>query len=125
MKYSANLLCLALACGLSAQTPKPSTPKERDLKMERDEPARRRPLRRNPPFRGVTRWSWHRKIRDSPNRGNCGFPERDAEAVYSVLISPEGGNFRAENVHRLIGNRATLVESSERDRGMAAACCQR
>ena len=25
------------------------------------------------------------------------------------MISPEGGNFRAENVHRLIGNRATLV----------------
>lgn len=36
------------------------------------------------------------------------FAERDAEAMYSILISPEGGNFRAENVHRLIGSRATL-----------------
>src|ERR1019366_4547683 len=25
-------------------------------------------------------------------------------------ISPEGGNFRAENVHRLVGPRATLAE---------------
>lgn len=37
------------------------------------------------------------------------FAERDAEAIYSILISPEGGNFRAENVHRLIGPRATLA----------------
>jgi tetratricopeptide (TPR) repeat protein len=35
------------------------------------------------------------------------FAERDAEAVYSILISPEGGNFKAENVHKLIGARAT------------------
>src|SRR5579872_1889658 len=26
------------------------------------------------------------------------FPERDAESIYSILISTEGGNFRAENV---------------------------
>jgi predicted TPR repeat methyltransferase len=37
------------------------------------------------------------------------FSERDAEAIYSILISPEGGNFRAENVRRLIGPRATLA----------------
>lgn len=36
------------------------------------------------------------------------FPSRDAESIYSILISPEGGNFRAENVHRLIGIKATL-----------------
>jgi tetratricopeptide (TPR) repeat protein len=37
------------------------------------------------------------------------FAERDAESIYSVLISPEGGNFRAENVHKLIGSKATLA----------------
>jgi hypothetical protein len=37
------------------------------------------------------------------------FPERDAEAIYSILISPEGGNFRAENVRKLVGSRATLA----------------
>ncbi len=36
------------------------------------------------------------------------FANRDAEAIYSILISPQGGNFRAENVHKLIGPEATL-----------------
>ena len=35
------------------------------------------------------------------------YPERDAEAKYSILISQEGGNFPAENVRRLTGARAT------------------
>ncbi|MEQ1885335.1 MAG: caspase family protein [Bryobacteraceae bacterium] len=37
------------------------------------------------------------------------FSERDADALYSILISPEGGNFRAENVHRLTGAQATYA----------------
>ena len=37
------------------------------------------------------------------------FPDRDAESIDSILISPEGGNFRAENVHKLIGPKATLA----------------
>ena len=37
------------------------------------------------------------------------YAERDAEAIYSILISPEGGNFRAENVRTLIGPKATLA----------------
>ena len=37
------------------------------------------------------------------------FPERDADAIYSILISTEGGNFRAENVHKLVGPKATLA----------------
>src|SRR5262249_32960343 len=37
------------------------------------------------------------------------FPERDAESLYAVLISPAGGGFRAENVHKLIGPQATLA----------------
>src|SRR5579859_7817376 len=37
------------------------------------------------------------------------YPERDAESIYSILISTEGGNFRAENVHRLVGAKATLA----------------
>ncbi|HWR53909.1 MAG TPA: tetratricopeptide repeat protein [Bryobacteraceae bacterium] len=37
------------------------------------------------------------------------FAERDAEAVYSILISREGGNFPAENVRRLVGPKATLA----------------
>ncbi len=37
------------------------------------------------------------------------YSERDAQAIYSILISPEGGNFHAENVHSLIGSKATLA----------------
>lgn len=40
------------------------------------------------------------------------FSERDAEQMYSILISPEGGNFKAQNVHRLIGRQATLANIS-------------
>ncbi len=49
------------------------------------------------------------KYQKLPESGQLQFPEQDAESIYSVLISPEGGNFRAENVHRLIGSRATLA----------------
>ncbi len=37
------------------------------------------------------------------------FTERDADSVYSILISREGGNFRAENVRKLTGAKATLA----------------
>ena len=42
-----------------------------------------------------------------PEKQQLRYAERDAEAIYSILISPEGGNFRAENVHQLVGARAT------------------
>jgi hypothetical protein len=44
-----------------------------------------------------------------PARAQLEYSERDADSIYSVLISPEGGNFRAENVHRLTGQQATLA----------------
>src|SRR6266478_5719536 len=44
-----------------------------------------------------------------PAKAQLDYSERDADAIYSILISPEGGNFRAENVHRLTGAKATLA----------------
>lgn len=44
-----------------------------------------------------------------PEKSQLQFSERDADAMYSILISPEGGNFHAENVHRLTGAKATLA----------------
>ena len=44
-----------------------------------------------------------------PARGQLKYPARDAAAVYTALISPEAGQFPAENVHRLIGSQATLA----------------
>ena len=37
------------------------------------------------------------------------FSERDADSIYSSLISPEGGNFPAQNVEKLIGSNASLA----------------
>jgi tetratricopeptide (TPR) repeat protein len=37
------------------------------------------------------------------------YPETDAEAIYRVLISQQGGAFPAENVHKLLGKDATLA----------------
>lgn len=37
------------------------------------------------------------------------FPSRDAASVYTALISPEGGQFPPENVHRLLDGQATLA----------------
>ena len=45
----------------------------------------------------------------SPGVPALQFPESDAEAIYRVLISQQGGAFPAENVHKLVGKSATLV----------------
>jgi tetratricopeptide (TPR) repeat protein len=37
------------------------------------------------------------------------FPERDAQSMNTILISPEGGSFKAENVRVLTGPQATLA----------------
>lgn len=42
-----------------------------------------------------------------PQTAQLRFPSRDAEEMYTTLISPEGGQFPPENVHRLIGRDAT------------------
>ena len=47
------------------------------------------------------------KYQSLPDKLQLQYAERDAEAIYSILISPEGGNFRAENVHKLTGAKAT------------------
>ncbi len=42
-----------------------------------------------------------------PASAQLHFPDRDAEEMYTTLISPEGGQFPPENVHRLINAEAT------------------
>lgn len=44
-----------------------------------------------------------------PKDLHLAYSERDADALYSVLISLEGGNFRSENVKKLLGPKATLA----------------
>lgn len=56
-----------------------------------------------------------------PPEAKLAFAERDAEAIYSILISPEGGNFRAENVRKLLGAKATLANLQRELDGWLAA----
>src|SRR5271157_3755509 len=49
------------------------------------------------------------KYKNLPAEAQLEFPDRDAESVYTVLISSEGGQFPAENVHKLINENATAA----------------
>jgi tetratricopeptide (TPR) repeat protein len=84
-------------------------PQKRDLKLDTDLPEAKPPAKTE----GVTiprSYALVVGIAAYPKaRPQLHFSERDAESIYSILISPEGGNFRAENVHRLIGSQATLA----------------
>lgn len=44
-----------------------------------------------------------------PQSEQLRYPDRDAESVYTVLISPEGGQFPPDHVHKLINSQATLA----------------
>src|ERR1044072_1541026 len=96
---SASVILLGFA---AAQTPAP--PSTRDIFISR--PADGLPASLPRSFALVVGIAEYPKL---PRNHWLRFPERDAEALYSVLISPAGGGFRAENVHKLIGPQATLA----------------
>lgn len=93
-------LCLALAPLWAQQT------EQRDLKIE--------DLRAAPKQTAVTVPRSYALVVGIAGYQNPGIPkllfsERDAQDIFDVLISPEGGNFHRENVHLLIGAKATLA----------------
>ena len=106
-------LCAAtVACAFAQQQAPPKQPpadqQQRDLKIEKigNEPAPQ-------PKGGIPRSyavivgiSSYQKL---PAKWQLQFPERDAQSIYTILISPEGGNFKQENVHVLAGAKATLA----------------
>ncbi len=49
------------------------------------------------------------KYQNLPASAQLQYPDSDAESIYTVLISPEGGQFPPENVHKLINSQATLA----------------
>src|ERR1700724_4230628 len=99
---TASFLMVGLA--LTAQS-KSQQSKPRDLKYEEDRPA----VTPTTIPRGYALIVGVAGYKNLPAKSQLEYSERDADAVYSVLISPEGGNFRAENVHRLMGANATLA----------------
>jgi tetratricopeptide (TPR) repeat protein len=106
-----TLFALAALALFAQQDRKKAQKQERDLKFEKD-PVVTEPV--NPPGGQAIPRSYALVIGigqypNLPPTAKLDFAERDAEAVYSILISPEGGNFRAENVRKLTGARATLA----------------
>jgi len=103
------LALLILASAALAQPPAAPPKQQRDLKFESE--VARPPESESAPVtipRSYALIIGVAKYPNLPDTAQLNFSERDAEAIYSILISPEGGNFRAENVHKLVGPRATL-----------------
>jgi tetratricopeptide (TPR) repeat protein len=97
------LACLLFPALLLAQQTK-----QRDLKIEKVEdtvptaPGFSIP-RSYAVIAGISRY------KNLPANLQLQYAERDAQSIYTILISPEGGNFKAENVHILLGEKATLA----------------
>jgi tetratricopeptide (TPR) repeat protein len=109
MNFVWRIASFVCAAGTLCAQPPPSQPspaKPRDLKYQENNTA-------PPPSvavpRGYALIVGVANYKNLPAKSQLEFSERDADAIYSILISPEGGNFRAENVHRLTGAQATLA----------------
>jgi tetratricopeptide (TPR) repeat protein len=104
------LLAAALAAAAQPQQQTPPDQKKRDLKVEKlDADSTLPPAAPKVPPRsyavviGVARYP---KLAE---KYQLRFPERDAQSMNTILISPEGGSFKAENVKVLAGPQATLA----------------
>ena len=109
LKTIAGLLVLLVLAGLlCAQQQAPAGQRERDLSLEKFEPQTWPGGAAKPAIpRSYALVVGIAKYQNLPEKFQLHFPERDADAMYSILISPEGGNFRAENVKKLVGADAT------------------
>lgn len=95
-------LCLVLLAPLRAQ----QTQQQRDLKIEELRAAPKQTAAIIPiSYALVVGIAGYQ----DPKVPKLLYSERDAQSIFDVLISPEGGNFHRENVHLLIGPKATLA----------------
>ncbi len=104
-----SVIVVALfCCSAFAQAPPPAKNQQRDLKVEKlDEPTGAPKAPRIPRSYAVI--VGVSKYRNLEAKLQLQFAERDAQAIFTALISPEGGNFRVENVHVLTNEKATLA----------------
>jgi tetratricopeptide (TPR) repeat protein len=100
MRYT--LAILSIAAALAQQ------PQKRDLKIEKvEEPKSPTPTFNIPrSYALIVGISAYKNL---PPEKQLRYAEHDAQAIFTVLISPEGGNFKAENVHVLTNEKATLA----------------
>jgi tetratricopeptide (TPR) repeat protein len=104
------LIVFAAVCFAQAQPAQQTPPKQqqRDLKIEKiEEPGAPPKLQTIPRsyavIVGISRY------KNLEEKLQLQFAERDAHSIYTIAISPEGGNFKQENVHVLEGAKATLA----------------
>src|SRR5215469_14675386 len=123
-KSKAALVWLVCAASAIAQTPAPQ--QQRDLKIESiDKAPAAQPVSVAPSpvtiprsyavIVGISRY------RNLTEANQLQFSERDAQSIYTILISPEGGNFKAENVHVLTGDKASLADLRREINGWLSA----
>lgn len=109
MRMLSLVSLLAGAAVAAQQLPAQTSPgQRRDLKIERLEDEVAPPKTVAPPrsWAVVVGVSQYPKL---PADKQLRYTERDAQSIYTALISPEGGSFKAENVHVLTGAKATLA----------------
>jgi tetratricopeptide (TPR) repeat protein len=108
---SRSITLLVLGALLASGRQNPQDQKQRDLKVEK------LPEKTAPPVvagkgslpRGYAVVIGIARYQNLDSKHQLAYSERDADSIYSILISPEGGNFRAEDVHKLVGPKATLA----------------
>jgi len=100
-------LLVAFAGLVAAQSPPKQPNQQRDLKLEKEEaPAPPKAVsipRSYAVIVGISRYQ------NLPEKLQLQYAERDAQSMHTILISPEGGAYKAENVHILAGDKATLA----------------
>src|SRR5262245_58623828 len=109
----AVVLTLIPVCLAEAQTPQSPQTRQRDLRYETEaaDAGREDAVTIPRSYALVIAIANYKNLRDEQQ---LQFSERDANAIYSVLISPEGGNFPAQNVQKLVGANATLTNIREK-----------
>lgn len=107
-----SIVFLTISTAVSAGFSQTAAPQKRDLKVEKIEPDANLPKAPTIPrsYAVIVGISHYANI---PDKLQLQFPERDAQSIYTTLISPEGGRFKAENVVLLTGAKATLAGMRE------------
>jgi tetratricopeptide (TPR) repeat protein len=106
------VLPLALFLGVAiAQAPKPPDPAQQQPGTKDLAPTRLSDLTPQPTGapRAYALVVGVAKYENLTPAQNLHFTETDADAIYRALISKEGGAYPAENVHLLVGSKATLA----------------
>jgi tetratricopeptide (TPR) repeat protein len=101
----AGLLALVAAASFAQQPPDPA--KSRDINLVRLGSADQLKAPVQVP-RGYAVIIGVSNYKNLTAQQNLAYPEKDAENLYSTLISKEGGNFEFENIKKLVGKQATI-----------------